>query len=70
LGLFAGLKGSSTFGKSLRKSAAQTSPASSEITTTTTAPTTDPKKPSHKQMFKTAAVINIQQQVAQEEKAQ
>nr|NP_723879.3 outspread, isoform D [Drosophila melanogaster]AAF53402.4 outspread, isoform D [Drosophila melanogaster]ABY20497.1 LD15891p [Drosophila melanogaster] len=67
---YQGLKGSSTFGKSLRKSAAQTSPASSEITTTTTAPTTDPKKPSHKQMFKTAAVINIQQQVAQEEKAQ
>jgi len=63
-----GLKGSSTFGKSLRKSAAQTSPASSELTTT--APTTDPNKPSHKQMFKTAAVINIQQQELQEEKAQ
>ncbi|XP_037711889.1 protein outspread isoform X1 [Drosophila subpulchrella] len=65
---FQGLKGSSTFGKSLRKSAAQTSPASSELTTT--APTTDPNKPSHKQMFKTAAVINIQQQELQEEKAQ
>ncbi|XP_052853600.1 protein outspread isoform X2 [Drosophila gunungcola] len=72
---FPGLKGSSTFGKSLRKSAAQTSPASSELTTTTTktkttAPTTDPNKPSHKQMFKTAAVINIQQHELQEEKAQ
>ncbi|XP_017044017.2 LOW QUALITY PROTEIN: protein outspread [Drosophila ficusphila] len=70
---FQGLKGTSTFGKSLRKSAAQTSPASSELTTkstTTTAPTTDPNKPSHKQMFKTAAVINIQQQELQEEKAQ
>ncbi|XP_050741055.1 protein outspread isoform X1 [Drosophila biarmipes] len=65
---FQGLKGSSTFGKSLRKSAAQTSPASSELTRT--APTTDPNKPSHKQMFKTAAVINIQQQELQEEKAQ
>uniref|UniRef100_A0A6P4EMS8 Protein outspread isoform X1 n=1 Tax=Drosophila rhopaloa TaxID=1041015 RepID=A0A6P4EMS8_DRORH len=71
---FPGLKGNSTFGKSLRKSAAQTSPASSKLTTTTTttatAPTTDPNKPSHKQMFKTAAVINIQQQELQEEKAQ
>ncbi|XP_017007129.2 protein outspread isoform X1 [Drosophila takahashii] len=66
---FQGLRGSSTFGKSLRKSAAQTSPASSELTTKT-APTTDPNKPSHKQMFKTAAVINIQQQELQEEKAQ
>ncbi|XP_017067989.2 protein outspread isoform X2 [Drosophila eugracilis] len=71
---FQGLKGSSTFGKSLRKSAAQTSPASSDLTTTTTtaatALTTNPNKPSHKQMFKTAAVINIQQQELQEEKAQ
>ncbi|KAH8325101.1 hypothetical protein KR074_012289 [Drosophila pseudoananassae] len=68
---FQGLKGSSTFGKSLRKSTARTSPASSELTTTTTVTTTtNPNKPSHKQMFKTAAVINIQQQQLQEEKAQ
>ncbi|XP_015035450.2 protein outspread isoform X1 [Drosophila pseudoobscura] len=71
---FQGLRGSSTFGKSLRKSTAQTaSPASSELiaprysSSTHTAPTTNPNKPSHKQMFKTAAVINMQ---LHEEKAQ
>ncbi|KAH8251435.1 hypothetical protein KR032_011890 [Drosophila birchii] len=59
---FQGLRGSSTFGKSLRKSNAhQASPASSELTTTAP-PATYPNKPSHKELFKTAAVINIQQQ--------
>ncbi|XP_020810788.1 protein outspread isoform X2 [Drosophila serrata] len=69
---FQGLRGSSTFGKSLRKSTAhQASPASSEVTTTAP-PITYPNKPSHKELFKTAAVINIQQQQQQipNEKAQ
>ncbi|KAH8410002.1 hypothetical protein KR009_004013 [Drosophila setifemur] len=69
---YQGLKGNSTFGKSLRKSTAQTSPASSQLTTTTTTTITtiNPNNPSHKKMFKTAAVINIQQKELQDEKAQ
>ncbi|KPU73013.1 uncharacterized protein Dana_GF15007, isoform B [Drosophila ananassae] len=63
---FQGLKGSSTFGKSLRKPTARTSPASSELTTTATVTTTNPNKPSHKKIFKTAAVINIQQENLQD----
>ncbi|XP_034139851.1 protein outspread isoform X3 [Drosophila guanche] len=69
---FQGLRGSSTFGKSLRKSTAQTSPASSKLTapprcSTHIAPTTNPNKPSHKKTFKTADAISKQ---IQEEKAQ
>lgn len=80
--LLQGLKGSSTFGKKLRKSTAKTSPASSSSTTSVaSAPSAlssldNTMGLSHKRrIYKTDAVINIQLQhnpdnAIQQEKAQ
>ncbi|XP_023177459.2 protein outspread isoform X3 [Drosophila hydei] len=85
---FQGLKGNSTFGKNLRKSTAKTTSPASSATATASASASatalatannlnlpNSKGSSHKRIYKTAAVINIQQQhnpdnEIQQEKAQ